>query len=541
VFDVISENRFFQSRDSVEWAELAFSVNGAKWGPDHPGLPLLQAEKVVTLPLDLRLTNDYRYRLDGIEAIGERRCYVVAFDPIDDRDSRYRGRVWIDSRSFVRIKVDSVQTNLHGQVVSNEEAVTYEPVAAANGQPIYLATRVTTKQLLLIAGRTLLLEKEQWYSDFHVDAAAFLVEREAARSGDHVMFRDTDAGVRYLVKRDGERVVSNAIRNSSRALAMGTTIDPTFAFPLPILGINYLNFGFPNRNSQLALLFGGVFAAGNIQVPKLGSTPLDASVDFFGIAVPSSDIRFDAAGERLDERLYSIPVTTGVNVGYQFTPFQKLAAGYTYRYDKFFNDPDTAPDFVTPVSTSTYGVSIGYEFKRHGYSIGTTASTFRRASWEPWGRAGDFDPAAKTYARYSVGVSKDVLLGPFQSVHIGGAWYDGRRLDRFSMYQFGLFDELRMHGVPSSGIRFGALALMHASYSFNVLNIYKIDLFFDQAIARDPEDRSVRRPVTGTGIAVNLKAPWNTMFSVDVGKSFLPAIYRPAGSVVLQLMLLKPL
>jgi hypothetical protein len=31
------------------------------------------------------------------------------------------------------------------------------------------------------------------------------------------------------------------------------------------------------------------------------------------------------------------------------------------------------------------------------------------------------------------------------------------------------------------------------------------------------------------------------MFIADIGKSFLPALYRKAGSVVLQFTLLKPL
>ena len=62
---------------------------------------------------------------------------------------------------------------------------------------------------------------------------------------------------------------------------MGVTVDPSYAFPLPIFGINYLDFKFGGPNSQLALLFAGVLAAGNIQRPKLGRTPLDASVDFF--------------------------------------------------------------------------------------------------------------------------------------------------------------------------------------------------------------------------------------------------------------------
>ena len=541
VFDIVSDNRFFFAPDSVEWEELTFSVNGAKWGPDHPGLPLLQAEKVLTLPLDLRLTADYRYRLEGMGTVGERRCYVVAFEPTDPDQARYRGRVWIDAGNFLRIKVQSVQTNLEGLIVSNEETALYEPVPAPRGgAPIFLPARVSNKQILLIAGQNLLLEKEQWFSDFRIDSPAFETDRQQARASDHVMFRDTDAGVRYLVKRGAERVVSNSIRTTSKALAMGTTIDPAFAFPLPILGLNYLNFDVKGSGNQLAMLFAGVFILGNFQAPQLGSTPFDASVDFYGIAVPGTDIRFGTAGERIDERVLSIPMSTGANIGYQFTPFQKVKAGYALRYDAYFHAPD-AEDFVIPSNTATHGLTLGYEYSRHGYRLGGSAGFFRRSSWAPWGGAGDFSPDQQTYRRHSLGAAKDFLFGPFQSVHIGAAWYGGARLDRFSMYQFGLFDEVRMHGVPAAGIRFPELVLFRGSYSFNIFGIYRLDLFVDHARGRDPNDRSTWRPVTGTGVAVTLKTPWNTMFTADIGKSVIPDIYRGTGSVVLQFMLLKPL
>ena len=53
----------------MEWEELSFSVNGSHWGPNRPPFPLLQAEKVLSLPLQLRFGTDYRYRLDGVERV----------------------------------------------------------------------------------------------------------------------------------------------------------------------------------------------------------------------------------------------------------------------------------------------------------------------------------------------------------------------------------------------------------------------------------------------------------------------------------------
>jgi hypothetical protein len=540
VFDILTENRFFSGPDTVEWEELSFSVNGAKWGPDRPGLPLLQAEKVLTLPLDLRLTADYRYTLEGTDAVGGRTCYVVAFEPSGDAGPTYRGRVWIDTESFLRLKLQTIQAHLAGPIVSNEEITLYQHASATGGAQVLLPSRQSAKQILLIAGRNVLLEKEQWFADYRVDPADFTEAREAARASKHIMFRDTAAGVRYLVTKGAVRVVSDDLRTTNKALALGVTIDPTFAYPLPILGLNYLNFDVRGSGNQLALLFGGVFIAGNLQKPKLGRTPFDMSVDFYGIAVPGTDQQFDAAGERLGERVLTVPASAGLNFGYQFTPFQKVTAAYSWQYDAYFHAPETAEDFTVPASTSTHGIGVGYQYSRHGYRFGAAVSAYARQTWTAWGPPDDLRSDGKTYRRYSVAGGKDFLFGPFQSVHVGAAWYGGAHLDRFSLYQFGLFSELRMHGVPGAGVRFEEFALARGSYSFNLLGLYRLDLFVDYARGHHPDRPGTWDSVTGTGVALTLKTPWNTMLTADVGHSWLPGIYRSAGSSVLQFLVLKP-
>ena len=77
-YDVVTDNRYFVASDGIEWEELSFSVNGSKWGADRPPFPLLQAEKVLSLPLQLRFDNDYRYRLEGTERVGEYRLLCRA-------------------------------------------------------------------------------------------------------------------------------------------------------------------------------------------------------------------------------------------------------------------------------------------------------------------------------------------------------------------------------------------------------------------------------------------------------------------------------
>jgi hypothetical protein len=540
-FQVVTENRFFADATIVEWDELSFRVNGTRWGPNRPAFPLLQAGKVLSLPLELQFTTDYSYRLDGVATVDGRRCYVVAFDPIRPSATLYAGRVWIDAETFERVKIDTVQAHGKAPVISSEETIDFARVPAGNRGLVVLPEHVTTKQIWLVAGQNLVVEKEVRYSAFEIDPEDFAARRAAARASDHVMFRDTDQGLRYLAKRGTGRVVSDRVATTSKAMAMGATFDPSYSYPLPMFGIDYLNFNLGGPNTQLALLFAGVLALGNVQTTHLGRLPLDASVDFFGIAVPSNDIVVDAAGERKAERVLNIPGNLGANVGWQVTPFQKFKASYQFHYDFYFHDTTTDPAFVLPRNTITHGIGAGYEYKRRGYAVNATGSVYRRMTSSAWGEPGALVAPVLGYRRYAVTAAKDFFVTTFQTVHVSAGWYGGRDLDRFSMYQFGLFDEVRMHGVPSAGIRMSELALVRGSYSFNLFDQYRLDLFLDQAVGRLLGGDTRRQSITGAGVAINFKAPWNTMFKIDAGKSVLPPALAKAGSFVVQFLVLKPL
>ncbi|MEP6916817.1 MAG: hypothetical protein ABJC89_14285, partial [Acidobacteriota bacterium] len=547
-YDVVTENRYFSGRDGVEWEELSFSVNGSHWGANRPPFPLLQPEKVLSLPLQLQFGVDYRYRLQGVERVDGVDCYVVSFDPVEGRQSLYRGTVWIDRKTFARIRVQAVQTNLAAPVVSNEEVQHYRPVGAVDGHPLFLFAGLTARQIVMIAGRNLLVEKSVTFTDFVLNGADFAEKRQAARAGDRIMYRETDQGLRYYVKQGTGRVVSDRTTQKAKAMAMGVTVDPSFGFPLPIFGINYLNFALGGRqDTQLAMLFAGVLAAINIQRPKIAHTPFDASVDLFGIAVPSSDRVHDAQGERSGERVITWPETTGLNLGWQFTPFQKGTFQYQLRFDGYHKDTTTVDAFQPPSSTITNGFGGAYEYRRAGYSFTANGAWYKRASWKPWGLA---DPSApggglqtpqRTYSRYSAGLSRDLFVGLFQKVHFNAAYFGGEHLDRFSRYQFGLFDDTRIHGVPASGLRFDDLAMIRGSYTFNIFEQYRIDLFLEHASGRDRDVGSSWQSLTGTGIALNVRAPFGTILRADVGHSFLPSRYRGIGSTVVQIMFLKPL
>ena len=101
-YDVVTENRFYVDRDGVEWEELSFSVNGSKWKEDRPAFPLLQPEKVLSVPLTLRLSNDYTYRLEGMSRLDDRDCYVVHFESGQEQQPLALSRHDLDRRRDIR-------------------------------------------------------------------------------------------------------------------------------------------------------------------------------------------------------------------------------------------------------------------------------------------------------------------------------------------------------------------------------------------------------------------------------------------------------
>lgn len=539
-FDVVTENRMFVEGTQTEWEELSFTLNGTRWGPNRPAFPLLQAEKVLSLPLDLRLDADYRYSMAGVEDVEGRPAFALRFDPVDDEKSLYRGTVWIDRDTYRKVKVQTVQTRLVSPILSSEEIQYFGEVGRLDGQPIHLMTRLVGRQIMLIAGRNLMVERGIRFDAFQLNPADFETQRAGARKGDNIMYRDTNEGLRYLAKKDGERVVQEATTSATAAL-VGITYDPSYDYPLPLIGVNYLNFNFlGNKDTQAAVVFGGVLALVNVQRAKLLGERIDGSLDLFAIAVKGNDRAYNEAGEIEGQRLNTRPFSTGVNLGWQIGQFQKIFGNYQFRYDAIASADATAGTFTVPVSTVTNGIGGGIEWKQAGYAFVAAGMANYRAEWEEWGEPGDYRPEDKSYLKYSASLTKDFVFG-FHKIHLNAAYYGGRRLDRFSAYQFGMFDENKVHGVPSSGVRFGELAMVRGSYAFNLFEQHRLELFVDSAYGRDYRVPAEWRPITGIGIGGNTRGPFNTLIRGDFGKSFLPARYRGAGSVVLQVQVLKPL
>jgi hypothetical protein len=314
------------------------------------------------------------------------------------------------------------------------------------------------------------------------------------------------------------------------------TYDPSYDYPLPIVGINYLDFEFLGKKQQLALLFGACW-------PRQRPAPQDPRPQGGREPRPLrdrgavNDQVYDTSGEIQGERLRDHPFSTGVNLGWRVSEFHKLVLSYQFRYDHYSADDLTTPAFTVPDSTATNGFGLAYEYKRKGYSLGGSAFAYRRGSWDSWGTGEDFDPDQQSYQKYSASLSKDFYFG-LHKIHLNAAYYGGRNLDRFSMYQFGFFDENRIHGVPSAGVRFGELAMLRTGYSFNLFEMYRVDLFLEQAIGRTRRRQRLEQRDRG-GPGLNLRAPFGTLLARRPGQE-LPALdVLGSGSFVAQIMILS--
>ena len=226
----------------------------------------------------------------------------------------------------------------------------------------------------------------------------------------------------------------------------------------------------------------------------------------------------------------------------RYTPFQKISGSYQFRFDGYTRDTTTSDTYVVPASTTSNGFGGGWEYRRGGYSAVANGAWFRRSGWREWGVPGQTsDDLQPSYVKYSASLSRDIYFNLFHKIHLNGAWFGGRDLDRFAKYQFGMFDDTRIHGVPASGVRFQEVGTARGSYSFNIFDQYRLDLFLERAWGRDRAFDDTWQPITGLGAAINLRAPKNTILRADFGKSFLPDRYRGIGSATLQVMILKPL
>ncbi len=544
--DVGIDSTFFWERGSeLEWEQATYYVNGNKvtW-KTIPEIPLIQPEKVVTLPLDLTLDKTYLYRLRGEDTVGGREAYVLEFDPgnPDVKTSLYRGRLWVDKETFVRLKSSLVQTNLEPPVVSNEEVDLYKPVTGPDGETYWMLSRIDGQQLWTIAGRNFVVNREVDFATFELNPSrpAFEEARKAAYASRNLMLRDTEKGFRYLDRQeDGTRKVKEDLVTHKWFAAAGAFKESGRSSAVPLAGFNYFDYDLFHDNTQLEVMYAGVVAFVNVTQPALFGKKMDLAGEAFGMAIKSEDRLYAGDTEVLTERVDTRGQYASVRLGLPAASFFKLTVAASIYVNQYFGNSEaegalaaeneangTDLMYVLPANHVLTEGSLQAEFNRRGYGVAVSGAFARRSRWEAWGMkdnaTGEFvdpEPLSSSFPTWGLTATKEWFLPKFQKVRAEVDYLDGRDLDRYSRYMFSLFGQMRLDGFSGSGVRFDRAFIARTGYSFNLFGAIRFDLNLSRARSLDRSSTAGYQDFAGAGLSANVIGPWQTVIVGSYGRA----------------------
>jgi hypothetical protein len=535
----ISGDFFSDPRESSDWVWQDFYLNGVKWKYGRiPELPLIQPEKVAQLPLDIHLTNEYRYQLVRETDVAGYHTYEVRFEPPPNAPvglPLYRGTVWIDSTTWSRIRITMVQLNLTGEVLSNEERVDFQPFARATHaaltaadvaktdarEIVWLPIEVSAQQVVSAAGRANVVLRTTTFSDFRIEPSDYDQRHQIASASDSRIVRETQQGMRYTEKNAaGERVVKEGFNTARTFMVGGIHHDSGLEFPvLPLGGIDYFNFDWDHRGIQTNVFFAGVVLTANATNPNVANTRTNIGADFFGIAVPTSNSMFRFGIEQKGEAVKQLPTNLSVRAGHPFLNFGKIDVSLGLSHTTYMRDQDTATSFSVPSDTFEISPGIDGSYARWGYTFGGFYNYNKRTTWKPWGILSEYNPNQKNYSNFGAEISKSFYLPKFQRIGVELNYLDGTHLDRFSEYELGFFGSRRIHGVRSGSVRAEKAILGHLSYGFVVSDQLRMEAFYDHGLIDDHLAGYRREPFQGVGVGGQTVGPYGTLLRLDIGKT----------------------
>ena len=508
---ITADTTIFRGPQGTNIEEHDIRVNGAAiTGGDAqspPDLPLIEAERISTPPLVITLDEAYRYALDGEEMVGESRRYVVGFEPRVASRGLARGRAWIDARDFTLRRLETIQKDLRGAIVSSEEVDEFGRVDAG-GTVLWLPVETRIFQSFEGAGFETPIHRTIAIRHYEVNSTAFDEQLAAALASDHVMMRDTPEGLRYLVRRGktGDRAAVSRGTHTIRSIIGGVLVDPGISQPLEFAGFSYVNLNLFGRGDQMSVFFAGVFGQFSWSAPSIRGTRWQAHASAFGIGARYTDRMFRNGREQYAENLLQRPQYASVGVLRSLTPRIRATIDYEFDLTDYRKTASTSPLFAAPTRIVDHALDASLTAERGPWTA--------RAWWNPAMRTG----WAGNFQRYGATLKRTVALRSSVTSRVELSWMGGRSLDRFSRYGFDAFDN-PLHGYPTASIRYDHGAVMRSATALTWRGL-RVDGFGDAAFVHDPGWASVARFYPGVGTAVESGGPFRTLVSVEWAYGF---------------------
>ena len=536
---------FYEKGKGSDWVWHEAYFNGVRWrGKKVPELPLVQPEKVSELPLALTFDDSYRYELAGEETLEGKPCWLLSFTPKATASDRplYAGTLDISKSDFSVVRIRSKQLNLTGEMLSVDQETEFGPVPAADGgPPLLFPTHQLSRWVLNTFSGTTTLESETRLLDVRVDPSDWDPALKAASASNDVMVRDTEKGMRYLEKtKEGERVVVDNPKTSRLFGLAGVYWDASFDFPLPLLGVYYIDLDFRHKQQQVQVFFGGPILLASFNEPRLFGTELSLGGNIFGVAFRGSNFWYvngvEDPAQQVKDRSSAANVFLGVPILRHLRA--SLTAGISYR--DFGAASDTSPDFAIPTDGATWRFSADLFWNVSGWALSGSYGWYQRNQWGPWGYPGNpqWDPSKEHYQLYSVTAAKDIPLSGFRLIKLGASWLGSSNTDRFSEYTFGSFGGTPLEGFSTGNLRAQEALIIRGAYGYVFGNTFRLLGTYEQAWVTDEYAGYSRVPFAGAGITAEMPGPWSTIIRLDAG---IPVVGRSHGATggVVYLTVLK--
>jgi hypothetical protein len=525
---VTARSTVFAAAGRTEIKEEQIRVNGldlSRAAGEVPKVPLIEPERVSAPPLTIMLTEAYAYALRGRERVNGRDAYLVSFTPREPQQSLFDGRAWIDTRTFVLLGTDATQTRLRGPIASSREIDEYEATEQA-GITVSFVRRAEIFQVYVGPVASTPIRRVVTFDRHEVNASDFASRLDAAHRSDAVLLRDTPQGYRFLVPQPdaagGEpRRLASSTRDHVATAVVGSLFDPNISVPLVFAGVSYLDFNLFRTGTQLNAFFGGTYGRLSWATRPFGRDRWRLSGDASGVAVFYNDRAFRAGVEHYDENIHQRPAQMSLAIVGTIAPAARLRAAYDLGYTRYTRAESTAVNFLVPASTLVHGARFALETEHGPWNAIAWLSTARRQQWRSWGltpSTAQLD--ARTFERYGATVARSIVWSRRAVAHVEMAWMTGRRLDRFSQFAFGSFDN-PLRGYPSVSIRYDTGAVVRSVATWTPAARVRLDGFADLGVVRGLEDRR-SRSYPGFGAAVEAPAPFGWLLAAEWG-------YGPRG------------
>jgi hypothetical protein len=561
-FDISMKlEQFLNRAGQMEFAQKELYVNGVKFGKNHEfPLPQIEPDKVLTLPLELKLNERYKYKLEGTEQINGALCYVVGVEPLAEDENLYSGKVWIDGNTFREVRQYLTQRGSKSNIVVNVETQNFELVPDAKGNQFNLVRSISAQQSLNAAGRDFVLQRTVKFSDYAINTPQFSSELAFERSSKDPMYQDTDQGLRRLAVQGNERVLVEKSDKRIMSLAGGAMYGGTFNFPIPFAGISIADFDFRHTGAQLSTFFAGPILVTDLS--KQYRPKFRLAVDLALSGLPGEYRMYSDNQELTQGDVWNWEETTGLRASWQATTHLSLTASSYLAFDFFRRTSDADPLYTLPRNGVSVLPGVELKYTRKGYVFTAHGTRGERIGWKPFGCASIalqpagcgstapnpppqntllVQPPQDQYTLYDADFNKDYYIGKFTKGGFDFSYYGGDQLDRFSRYFPAFFSTVRLHGIPSGTDTFDAIAMGNVHYGFNVMDFIKFDGMYSYARARNLEESSHFNKFDGLEANFNTPGPMGTLIQGTVSYALDGNIARYNSRWGAYLMIFKPL